>query len=159
MSPQSELPGPSEDKEDGWEPEAWVYFIWIVLGFQVYCKIGHSINPASRYRQLLTGIPERPYRIHLLPCLSAGQARLFEGMFHAHMQNYRARGEWFTHRNTGHLHKMMHNKMSEIFALFRTFGYQVELERIELDGDRPVFHANGFVSRVIKLNAADDEDR
>ena len=138
------------DAKDGWEPEAWVYFIWIVLGFQVYCKIGHSTNPASRYKQLITGIPERPYRIHLLPCLTVEQARLFERMFHQHMQDYQSRGEWFTHVNAKHLHKVLRGRMQEIVTLFRTFGYQVRLEKIELDGDRPVFHPNGIVSHIVR---------
>ena len=157
MPSPSEVPGQNEEREEGWVPEAWVYFIWIVLGFQIYCKIGYSTNPPSRYKQLLTGMPERPYRIHLLPCLSVGQARLLESMFHAHLQSYRARGEWFTHPNAGHLHKMMHSKMSEIFGLFRTFGYRAKLEKIELDGDRPVFHANGIVSHVTKPDAENDK--
>lgn len=150
MAAASEAPGQSKDQEDGWEPEAWIYFIWIVVGFQVYCKIGHSTNPASRYKQLLTGIPERPYRIHLLSCLSLEQAKLFERMFHDHLRGYKSRGEWFTHTNAKHLHKVLHRKMSEIFTLFHTFGHQAELERIELDGDRPVLHSNGIVSHVVK---------
>ena len=144
------------DSKVGWEPEAWVYFIWIVLGFQVYCKIGHSTNPASRYKQLITGIPERPYRIHLLPCLTVEQARLFERMFHQHMQDYQSRGEWFTHVNARHLHKALRSKMQEIVALFHTFGYRANLERIELEGDRPVFHPNGIVSHIVRSAEWDD---
>ncbi|GIK53422.1 MAG: hypothetical protein BroJett014_23950 [Planctomycetota bacterium] len=161
MPPTKDAPAQDEQESGDWQPEAWVYFIWIVLGFQVYCKIGHSTNPASRYKQLITGIPERPYCVHLLSCLTAEQARLFEGMFHEHLQNYRTRGEWFSHPNAKHLHKVMHVKMSQIFALFRTFGYRAKLERIVLDGDRPVLHANGLVSHVVNsdlpANRSDSE--
>ncbi|MBE2220377.1 MAG: GIY-YIG nuclease family protein [Anaerolineae bacterium] len=158
MPASNDTPEQNDHEKSKWEPEAWLYFIWIVLGFRVYCKIGYSTNPASRYNQLITGIPERPYRIHLLPCLTVEQAKLFESMFHDHLQNYRTRGEWFSHPNARHLSKMMHIKMSEIFALFHTFGYQTELERIDLDGDRPVFHANGFVSHVVDSDLPTEHD-
>lgn len=156
MMASSKHPSEGDIAKGGWEPEAWVYFIWIVLGFKVYCKIGHSTNPASRYKQLITGIPERPYRIHLLPCLTVEQARLFERMFHQHMQDYQSRGEWFTHVNARHLHKLLRGKMQEIVALFRTFGYRANLEKIELDGDRPVFHPNGIVSHIVRQLEWDD---
>lgn len=150
----------SHDKkslESGWEPQAWVYFIWAVIGHQVYCKIGYSTNPVSRYAQLITGIPERPYRVHLLSCLTPTQAKLFERLFHEHLQDYRSRGEWFTHANAKHLYKVLHSKMSDIFMLFRTFGYQTELERIEMDGDRPVLFPNGFVSHVVHADTKSDD--
>lgn len=142
-------PGEDGNTKDDWNPEAWVYFIWIVLGFQVYCKIGHSTNPASRYKQLITGIPERPYRIHLLPCLTVKQAKLVERMFHAHMRDCQSRGEWFTHINASHLHKLLRSKMQEIISLFHTFGYRAELKKIELEGDRPALYPNGIVSHVV----------
>jgi hypothetical protein len=77
MPPTKDAPAQDEQESGDWQPEAWVYFIWIVLGFQVYCKIGHSTNPASRYKRLITGIPGQPYCVHLLSCLTAEQARLF----------------------------------------------------------------------------------
>jgi hypothetical protein len=42
MPPTKDAPAQDEQESGDWQPEAWVYFIWIVLGFQVYCKIGHS---------------------------------------------------------------------------------------------------------------------
>lgn len=147
-----------EDDNDAWEAGAWVYFIWVVIGYRVYVKIGYSSNPASRYNQLITGIPERPYRIHLLPCLNVEQARLFEGMFHEHLNDYRARGEWFTHPNFKHLRRVVRTKMREIITLFRTFGYEINLVSRELDGYRPVIRENGYISHLIDPLAKDDEE-
>lgn len=136
-----------EPKKD-WEPQAWVYLIWVVMGYRVYCKIGYSKNPGSRYSQIITGMPERPFRMHLLSCLSVEQAQLFEVMLHEHLKDYKARGEWFTHPNVRHFHKALNSKLQEIFDLFHTFGYEPDFERIDLDGYRPVLHANGYVSHV-----------
>jgi hypothetical protein len=147
----------TELEDEGWEPEAWVYFIWIVLGYQVYCKIGYSKAPFSRYNQLIVGIPEQPFRIHLLPCLSVEQAKLFERMFHEHLKGYRTRGEWFSHPNVRHFSKVLRFKMREALTLFHTFGYETEVERIDLSGDRPVLYKNGFVSHVVE-SAGDVEE-
>ncbi len=58
-----------------WQTGAWVYCVWITFGSRVYCKIGYSTNPASRFAQIATGFPERPYLIHLLPCLFVTQTQ------------------------------------------------------------------------------------
>ncbi|HRQ42411.1 MAG TPA: GIY-YIG nuclease family protein [Chloroflexota bacterium] len=163
MGPSPEIPEPSEyddvdykEGDDEWEAEAWVYFIWVVMGFRVYLKIGYSSNPASRYNQLITGIPERPYTIHLLACLNVKQARLFEGMLHEHLKDYRARGEWFTHSNVKHLHRVLRAKVWDILSLFRTFGYTPDLKRIDLDGFRPVLRENGYISHLVDPATEDD---
>lgn len=142
---------------DDWEPKAWVYFIWLVLGNRLYCKIGQSVDPISRYQQLVAGMPEQPYAIQLLSCLCAEQAKLFERMLHDHFQFYRTRGEWFSHANAKHFYGVLQDKLEEIYTLFFTFGYQPEFETIELDGDRPVLYHNGFISHVTADNAIDGE--
>lgn len=145
------------DANEGWEPEAWVYFIWIVFGNRLYCKIGYSIDPISRYHQLIAGMPEQPFRIHLLSCLSVEQAKLFERMLHDYLHFCRTRGEWFSHTNAKHFSKILKSKLDEIARLFYTFGYEPEFERIELDGDRPVLYQNGYISHVINGNQVDDD--
>lgn len=151
---------PSEQNNPGtrydWEPQAWVYLIWIVMGNRVYCKIGYSTNPASRYSQIITGMPERPFQMHLLYCLNPKQAQLFEAMLHEHLKDYRARGEWFTHPNVKHLNKALGSKVQEIFDLFRTFGYEPYLEQLDLDGYRPVLYKNGYVSHLSDPSARGD---
>ena len=118
--PEIEQP---ESKEEDWIPVAWVYFLWVVLDRHVYCKIGYSKCPSSRLNQLMAGIPEEPFRIHLLPCLSVVQAKLFEGMFHDYLRKYQTRGGWFTHPNVRHWTKALQFKLREILTLFNTFGY------------------------------------
>lgn len=144
-----------EDEEAAWEAEAWVYFIWVVVGNRVYLKIGYSTNPASRYNQLITGIPEQPYCIHLLACLNAKQAQLFERMLHGYLDGYRARGEWFTHANVKHLHTVLRTKVWEILSLFRTFGYKPNLKKIDLDGYYPVLSESGYILRLVDPAAKD----
>ena len=147
----------NNDEKDDWEPEAWVYFIWLVFGNRLYCKIGYSIDPISRYHQLIAGMPEQPFRIHLLSCLSVKQAKVFESMLHDHLHFCRTRGEWFLHANAKQFHKILKSKLDEIATLFYTFGYEPEFERIELDGDRPVLYQNGYISHVINGNDVDDD--
>lgn len=142
---------------DDWEPKAWVYFVWIVIGNRLYCKIWQSVDRISRYQQLVAGMPERPNRIHLLSCLSVEQAKLFESMLHDHLHFCRTRGEWFSHTNAKHFHRVLQDKLEEIYTLFYTFGYQPEFERIELDGDRPVLHHNGYISHVTAGKDIDGE--
>jgi hypothetical protein len=43
----------------------------------------------------------------------------------------------------------MWDVVDEIFTFFRTFGYEIDLERIDLDGARLVLYSNGFVSHVL----------
>lgn len=142
---------------DEWEPKAWVYFIWLVLSNHIYCKVGHSVDPMSRYQQIAAGMPEQPYRMHVLSCFSQEQARLFESMFHSHLDEYRSRGEWFSHANAKHLHKVIQQKIEEIATLFFTFGYQPELEAIELGGYQPVLYPNGFISHVVPGSAENND--
>lgn len=142
---------------DDWEPKAWVYFVWLVIGNRLYCKIGQSLDPINRYHQLVSGMPEQPYRIHLLYCLSAEQAKLFERTFHDHLHFCRTRGDWFSHANAKHFYRMLQDKLEEIYTLFYTFGYQPEFETIELDGDRPVLYHNGYISHVTADNDTDNE--
>lgn len=139
-----------------WDPQAWVYLVWVVVGHRVYCKIGYSKHPGSRFSQILAGIPEQPFRMHLLCCLSVEQARLFETMLHEHLKDYRARGEWFTHLNVKHLGKKLGSKVQEIFDLFRVFGYEPCLEQIDLDGFRPVLYENGYISHLSDSAAKGD---
>ena len=141
-----------EDEEpfdDQWEPEAWVYYIWLVVGNRVYFKIGRSVNPLSRYEQLVAGMPEEPYELHLLACLNEKQASIFERMLHQHLEYYKTRGEWFSHANVKHLQRVLEHKLEEILFLFYTFGFKPHFEKILLSGHRPVLHQNGFLSHVI----------
>ena len=146
-----------ETEDHHWNLEAWVYFIWITLGSRVYCKIGYSTNPASRFVQIATGFPERPYRIHLLPCLTVEQAKVIERILHDHLAQYRTRGEWFSHPNVTHLDKVMVSKVEQIMALFRSFGYEVFVQIIRLDGPKPVLNSSGYVSRVIAVDTAEED--
>ncbi|MCC6604732.1 MAG: GIY-YIG nuclease family protein [Anaerolineae bacterium] len=138
---------PSEINVD-WEPQAWVYFLWVAVGHHVYCKIGYSKSPGSRYRQILGGLPEQPFKMHLLPCLSVRQAQLFEALLHDLLKNYKTRGEWFTHPNVKHFSDVLQSKVQVIFDLFDSFGYEPDSETIDLDGLRPVLYENGFVSHL-----------
>ncbi len=146
---QSDTQEPEEnDPEEYWTAKAWVYFIWVVMGRQVYCKIGYSKNPGSRIDQIIAGIPEQPYYTHMLPCLSAEQARLFERMFHTHLHSFRSKsdGEWFTDPNAKRLYNAVSNKMDEIFSIFHTFDYEIDLKKVEMDGPLPLLRSDGFIS-------------
>lgn len=142
---------------DEWEPKAWVYFIWLVIDNRLYCKIGQSVDPISRYQQFVAGMPKQPFAIQLLSCLSVEQARLFERMLHDHFYFCRTRGEWFSHANVKHFYKVLQDKLEEIYTIFYTFGYQPDFETIGLDGDRPVLHHNGYISHVTAGKDADGE--
>ena len=128
-----------------------------MFGVVVHCKIGYSTNPASRYSQIVTSMPERPFRMHLLYCLSPKQARLFEAMLHEHLKDYRARGGWFSHPNVKHFSEVLRSKMQVIFDLFDSFGYEPDSEIIDLDGLRPVLYENGYVSHLSDPSESDGE--
>ena len=132
-------------------PKAWVYFIWVVIAKQVYCKIGQSINPPERISQVTGAIPQIPFFIQLLPCLNLEQARLFEGMIHKHVHEFRAKqkSEWFTDPNLNRLATQIRAKVNEISNLFQSFGYTIQLQGIEQSGPYPVLHPNGYIDYVI----------
>lgn len=138
-----------EPFNDQWDPEAWVYFIWLVAGNRVYLKVGRSVNPLNRYEQLAAGMPEEPYELHLLACLNEEQASIFERMIHRHLDYFKTRGEWFSHANVKHLKGVLENKLEELLMLFYTFGFKPHFEKIMLNGHHPILHQNGFLSHVI----------
>ena len=156
---QNEEPEAQQEESfiENWEPEAWVYFIWLVVGDRVYFKVGKSVDPFSRLDQLLAGMPEEPYRTHHLPCLTEEQAVLFERMFHQQLAPYRTRGEWYSHANVKHLYGALYEKLEEILTLFYTFGYQPYFETIHLKGNYPVLHQNGFLDYVRERAGSDKE--
>ena len=139
-----------EAEENTWTPEAWVYFIWVVIGHRVYCKIGYSADPVARLSQITGGIPERPFQIYLLPCLDVEQAKVFESMLHSHLQKVRAKGEWFSHNNVKHLYRTIGAEVEMLLALFKTFGYETELQQIDLRGRQPVLYDNGIFSHSVE---------
>lgn len=132
-------------------PNAWVYFIWAVMGESVYCKIGYTGNPHERIYQISSSIPTTPFFLQLLPCLSTEQAKLFETTLHQQADVFRAktRSEWFTHPNFNRLHKAIQAKVDEIVQLAQTFGYAIELQEIDRPGPYPVLHPNGYVDYVV----------
>ncbi len=143
----------AEMEKRRWDPGAWVYFLWIAFGSRVYCKIGYSTNPASRFAQIATGFPERPYRVHLLPCLTIEQAKIVESILHDRLAQYRTRGEWFSHPRVTHLDKVLVSEVERIMALFHSFGYKVYVETIYLDGPKPVLNNSGYVSQIVATDA------
>ncbi|MFQ5433528.1 MAG: GIY-YIG nuclease family protein [Anaerolineae bacterium] len=149
--------GHIEHESHHWQTQAWVYFVWIAFGSRVYCKIGYSTNSASRFAQIATGFPERPYRIHLLPCLSAEQAKVVESIPHDHAAQYKTRGEWFSHANVTYLDKVLVSKVKQIMLLFRSFGYEVSVKTIHLDGPKPILNSRGYVSQVMAVDAAKED--
>ena len=48
------------------------------------------------------------------------------------------------------------HKLQEIFDLFRTFGYEPDFDKIDLDGLRPVLYENGYVSHLSDPSAESD---
>ena len=152
---------PDEQNEgnfiENWEPEAWVYFIWLAVGDRVYLKVGRSVNPSSRLDQLLAGMPEEPFQAHHLACLMEDQAILFERIFHELLSPYRTRGEWFSHANVKHLYAILYEKLEELLTLFYTFGYKPYFETIPLKGDHPMLHQNGFLDYISSRAGSDKE--
>lgn len=142
---QNETSNVPEHEDDVWEPQAWVYILWVAMGNRVFCKIGYSADPSSRLGQIIGGIPEQPFRIYLLPCLTIEQAKVFESMLHSHLQKYRTKGEWFSHTNAKHLYRIIGAEVRALIVVFRTFGYENDLRQIDLDGKRPVLYDNGLI--------------
>ncbi len=132
-------------------PKAWVYFVWIVINKQVYCKVGQSSNPMERISQVVGGVPATPFHIQLLPCLSVDQAVLFEKMLHKHLTQFRSKrkSEWFTDPNFTRLWNHVKTKTDEILELGRTFGYIIQLQATDRSGPYPVLHPNGYIDYVV----------
>ena len=118
---------------DSWTAKAWVYFVWVAIEQRVYCKVGHSTNPKSRYQKLVTGLPERPFQFDLLPCLTLRQAQYLEWFVHDRLYEYRTNSEWFSHTNTKHFQKTVTHIINEIVFLFYTFSYELIIESIDLE--------------------------
>lgn len=133
------------------QPKAWVYFVWVVVEKQVHCKVGQSTNPSERISQVVSAIPQIPFYIQLLPCLNLEQARLFEGMLHKHLNDFRAKqkSEWFTDPNLNRLSVQIRAKVNEMLALANSFGYVIQLQGIERAGPYPVLYPNGYVDYVV----------
>lgn len=140
------------------KPKAWVYFVWVVIGKQVHCKIGQSINPSERISQVTSAIPQIPFFIQLLPCLNLEQARLFEGMLHKHLNDYRAKrkSEWFTDPNLNRLSNQIRTKVNEIITLANSFGYDIQMQGVERSGPYPVLYPNGYIDYVVDPTAKTD---
>lgn len=139
----------SHDPELGdavWTPQTWVYAVWVVMGNRLFCKIGYSTNPSSRFGQIIGGIPERPFRIHLLPCLNVTQAKVFEAMLHNNLRKFRTKGEWFAHHNAKHLYQKVADEMGGLLALFESFGHDNDFQQINLDGKQPIVRSNGLIA-------------
>lgn len=152
MVPTEEQPGAAGQQgseKSEWQAQAWVYFIWVVVGFRVYCKVGCSSDPGVRLQQLQSGLPEEPFRMHLMPCLNLQQARLFERIFHAHLKEFRTRGDWFTDSNVKRLSRVISVKMREVLLLFESFEYESDIVQIDLGGKYPVLYRNGFVRDIV----------
>jgi len=132
-------------------PRAWVYFVWIVINKQVYCKVGRSSNPMERISQVVGGVPATPFYIQLLPCLNVEQAVLFEKMLHRHLTEFRSKSksEWFTDPNLTRLSNNIQAKVDEILEAARTFGYIIQLQAIDGSGPYPVLHPNGYINYVV----------
>ena len=58
------------------------------------CKIGFSVNPTKRLRQLQTGHPEI-LRIHHVQGFEEKRAKLIERIIHRTISYKRQTGEWF----------------------------------------------------------------
>lgn len=132
-------------------PRGWVYFVWIVINKQVYCKVGQSTKPMERISQVVGGVPATPFYIQLLPCLNVEQAALFEKMLHTHLSEFRSKkkSEWFTDPNLTRLSNHVQIKVEEILKLARTFGYIIELQAIDRSGPYPVLHPNGYINYIV----------
>jgi hypothetical protein len=124
-------------------------FLWMVIGRRVCCKIGCSANPNARIKLIISGLPERPFRIQLLPCLSMEQALLFERIFQIRLRCVRAKGEWFTHSNALRLSRLVMETIEEAVSVFETFGYETNVALFDLGGTRPLLSVNGFVRGVV----------
>lgn len=75
---------PIKDKlEDG-----FVYFV--INEKQAICKIGYSVSPAKRLKELQTGCP---YPLHIQKTV-VGDIEM-ERLFHKIYKEYRLEGEWF----------------------------------------------------------------
>lgn len=75
---------PTKDKlEDG-----FVYFV--INEKQSICKIGYSVSPAKRLKELQTGCP---YPLHIQKTV-VGDIEM-ERLFHKIYKEYRLEGEWF----------------------------------------------------------------
>ena len=59
-----------------------------------YIKIGYSVNPHVRLRELQTGSAGKLELIHS-ERVADSSARLLEQSLHRELNPYRARGEWF----------------------------------------------------------------
>lgn len=147
-----------EGLDEQWEAQAWLYVIWVVIGQRIYCKFGYSTRPRSRYTQLITSIPEKPFIMDMIPCLSVGQAKLLERMLHERLKNYRARGEWFTHVNARQFAGLVTYLENQILDLFRSFGFAVDADRIELGGPRPILNNRGYITHLEETAENDGEE-
>ena len=75
----------------------YVYFMTTVDRGNTHIKIGVSINPDSRLKELQTGNPYKLKIIKTVPCLTRDAAYSLEGCLHqmAKVTNMRMAGEWF----------------------------------------------------------------
>lgn len=60
------------------------------------CKIGVTLSPEKRVKQLQTGHAEKLQIIHTEPIGDSDRAKAFEKLVHRQIAHYRCQGEWFS---------------------------------------------------------------
>jgi len=78
------------------------------------------------------------------------QAILFERIFHRPLRKFRTKGEWFTHSKVLQLSRTVMNVIKDFVLIFESFGYDTDIDLIDLGGRMPLLTDNGFVSDVIE---------
>ena len=69
-------------------------YIYVIGSDQPPYKVGISVNPQKRLRELQTGHPERLRVLHEQET-EYDRTRLLERVIHRHLKHHRCEGEWF----------------------------------------------------------------